>query len=138
MAEQLRVTKNKELLLDALDKSMGIISTACKEAGVNRLTFYNYMKNDPHFRERVEEINEACIDMAETQLLKKIKEGDVKAIEFFLARRGRMRGYGWKVDVNIASEQIKFKFNLDEENIEEVDFKEIDPDDPEGEENNNE
>lgn len=138
MAEQLRVTKHKAALLEALDKSMGIVSTACKEVGIERSSFYDYLRSDPVFRKRVEEINEACIDMAEGQLLKKIKEGDIKAIEFFLSRRARTRGYGWKVDVNVASEQIKFKFNIEDENIQDVDFKEIGPGDEEGDENNNE
>ena len=39
----------KKLLLDALEVSLGIVTTACKNAGVARATYYDWLKEDEDF-----------------------------------------------------------------------------------------
>ena len=39
----------KKGLLDALEKSLGVVTTACKQVGIGRTTFYNYYNEDIDF-----------------------------------------------------------------------------------------
>jgi len=91
-----RVTKaniNKKKLLDALEKTLGVVTTACSLAGISRHTFYAYCKKDIKFKEKVESIGDIALDFAETQLYKKIKSGDTAATIFYLKTKGKKRGY---------------------------------------------
>ena len=36
---------NKKALLEALEKSLGVVTTACKQVGIGRTTFYEYLKD---------------------------------------------------------------------------------------------
>lgn len=72
----------KAKLLEALERSLGIVTPACKEVGISRNTFYLYYKEDEVFRASVDDINNITLDFAENQLLKKIKEGSERSILF--------------------------------------------------------
>ncbi len=48
-SEQLK----KEQLLEALTKSLGIVSTACLSVGVSRTTYYKYYNDDEQFKSRM-------------------------------------------------------------------------------------
>jgi len=108
--------RNKQLLLSALEKSMGIVTPACKEAGLSRNTFYEYYKNDPEFKEKVDALNEYQLDFVENQLFKKIKDGSEKSIHFYMRYKAKSRGYkeSLNIDANIKVEQPLLK-PLDEE-----------------------
>jgi hypothetical protein len=96
----INMRENKERLLLALEKHMGIVTPACKEAGLSRERYYTYYKNDPDFKKAVDELNEHQIDFVETQLLKNIKNGDRASIIFYMKYKGRDRGYKESVDIN--------------------------------------
>lgn len=83
----------KKALLDALENSLGVVTTACQEAGIGRTTFYEYYKSDPVFKEQVDELQNVALDFAESQLFKNIKGGSDAATIFFLKTRGKGRGY---------------------------------------------
>ena len=65
--------KKKELLLKALERSLGLVTPACKEVGISRNQFYIYYNTDPVFKEAVDDINEVLTDFVEQQLFKKKK-----------------------------------------------------------------
>src|ERR1035437_1382472 len=92
MKQQPEVYKKK--LLVALERSLGIVTAACKEVGISRNRFYEYYNEDPHFKKAVDDINEITIDFVENQLLKCIKDGNVVGIQFYMKYKGRKRGYG--------------------------------------------
>lgn len=92
MAER-TTEQDKETMLAALRQSMGIVSTASKKSGIGRTTHYQWLKDDPDYKARVEEIAEEVIDFAESAMYKQIAEGNAKMIEFFMKTRGRKRGY---------------------------------------------
>jgi len=95
-------------LLVALEKSLGIVTTACKNVGCNRDTFYRYCKEDEDFKARVDELSNITLDFAESQLHKQIGEGNTTATIFFLKTKGKGRGYIERSDINIgSSERIK-------------------------------
>jgi hypothetical protein len=98
---------NKKKLLEALEKSLGIVTGACKEVGISRNQFYIYYRSDPEFKKAVDDINEITLDFAENQLLKKIKEGSERSILFYMKYKGRKRGYSDNIDISSGGEPIK-------------------------------
>ena len=77
----------KKALLDALEKSLGVVTTACKKVGIGRTMFYEYMK-DNNFREQVDDLQNVALDFAESQLHKQIQDGNTAATIFYLKTKG--------------------------------------------------
>lgn len=75
--------KIKKEILKTLENNP-IVESACKKHGISRQTFYRWQKEDPDFGRKVEEIimisHDSITDMAESQLFKKISEGNMAAI----------------------------------------------------------
>jgi len=83
----------KERLLQALEQSLGIVTTACKNAMIHRSTYYDYYKNDLDFKNKVDDIQNVALDFAESQLHKQIQSGNTSATIFYLKTKGKNRGY---------------------------------------------
>ena len=96
----------KEQLLKALEKSLGIVSTACESIGISRTTYYKYYNEDKDFKRSVDSIGDIALDCAESQLFELIKEKNVTAIIFYLKTKGKKRGYIEKQEVNHNSNNI--------------------------------
>ncbi len=88
-----KVDQNKKALLEALEASLGVISTAVKKVGLSRSCYYKYVEADPEFQAAVLEIEQGAIDFVESQLFKQIKEGNTTATIFYLKTKGKNRGY---------------------------------------------
>lgn len=99
MAQQ-KPEEYKKKLLEALERSLGIVTPACKDVGVSRETFYRYYREDEAFKNAVDDINEITLDFTENQLLKKIKEGSERSILFYMKYKGRKRGYTERIDID--------------------------------------
>ncbi len=102
----------KQKLLIALEKSLGVVTHACKEVGIRRETFYKYYNKDEKFRKAVDEINEITLDFAENQLLRKIKEGSERSIIFYLKSKGKKRGYADKLEIEGNMDINKITFEI--------------------------
>ena len=72
---------------------MGIISQAAKKIGVDRGTPYKWMKQDPEFKERVDEVINVPLDYVEGKLFEQISAGNITGIIFYLKTKGKKRGY---------------------------------------------
>lgn len=83
----------KEAYLDALEKSLGIVSQAAKKVGIDRTTPYRWMREDEEFKERCQEIENVVLDFAETKLFEMVHDGNPTAVIFLLKTRGKKRGY---------------------------------------------
>jgi hypothetical protein len=83
----------KKAMLEALEKSLGVVTAACKSVDIARETHYRWMREDSDYKAAVEEIGDVAIDFAESQLHKQIKEGNSTATIFFLKTKGKKRGY---------------------------------------------
>ena len=88
-----KTEQHKKAMLDALEKSLGVVTAACKAVGIGRTTHYLWMQEDPDYKKAVEELGDVAIDFAESQLHKQIKEGNSTATIFFLKTKGKKRGY---------------------------------------------
>tara|TARA_R110001606_G_scaffold22778_1_gene77528 strand:+ start:16 stop:375 length:360 start_codon:yes stop_codon:yes gene_type:complete len=83
----------KKKLLIALEKSLGVVTTACKNVGIHRSTYYDYYNNDINFKDKVDDIQNVAIDFAESQLHQQIQGGNTSATIFYLKTKGKNRGY---------------------------------------------
>jgi hypothetical protein len=88
-----KTEQHKKAMLDALEKSLGVVTSACKTVGVGRTTHYLWMQEDKEYKAAVDELSDVAIDFAESQLHKQIKEGNSTATIFFLKTKGKKRGY---------------------------------------------
>ena len=98
----------KKALLDALEKSLGIVTTACKKVGIGRTTYYDWYNNDSDFKEKVDDLKNVALDFAESQLHKQIQDNSTSATIFYLKTQGKKRGYieRQEVDLSSGNEQI--------------------------------
>ena len=92
----------KQQLLKELEDGLGIVTNACKTVNIARNTFYSWLKEDPAFKAKVDEINTVVIDFVETEFYKKIQEGDTTAMIFFLKSKGKARGWNEKTHVEFS------------------------------------
>tara|TARA_R110000772_G_scaffold53171_2_gene121713 strand:- start:1348 stop:1710 length:363 start_codon:yes stop_codon:yes gene_type:complete len=102
----------KEKLLIALEKSLGVVTTACKNVGVHRSTYYEWYNKDEGFKKEVDSIQNVALDFAESQLHKQIQEGSTSATIFYLKTKGKLRGYqeNQAIDINTSGEiNVNFK-----------------------------
>jgi len=95
----------KEAMLEALEKSLGIVSTACKMVGVSRGTHYNWLKDDPEYKKAVDSIQDGVLDFAESHLYKLVKEGNPAATIFLLQTRGKARGYIERQEIEVQEKK---------------------------------
>lgn len=89
---------HKKAIIEALEKSLGVVTTACKKVGVGRTQFYQWLKDDKEFAEQVDDIQNIALDFAESQLHKQIGEGNTSATIFYLKTKGKNRGYIQRVE----------------------------------------
>ena len=94
----------KRNLLEALEKSLGVVTTACKIVDCNRSTFYKYYNNDQDFKSSVDELQNLTLDFAESQLHQQIKDGNTTATIFYLKTKGKKRGYIERKEVEMTAE----------------------------------
>jgi hypothetical protein len=93
MANRQVSTHKKRLMLKALEKSLSVVTTACKQVGIDRQTHYNWLKKDEKYAADVKDIENVTLDFAESQLHEQIREGNVTATIFLLKTKGKKRGY---------------------------------------------
>ena len=96
----------KKAILTALEKSLGVVTTACRQVGINRTTYYKYLKEDKEFAKQVKDIENIALDFAESQLHKQISEGNTTATIFLLKTKGKSRGYVERSEI-VHDNQIK-------------------------------
>lgn len=95
----------KALMIEALEKSMGIVTSACKQVGIARNTHYEWLKLDKEYRKAVKEIENVALDFAESMLHKQILKGNPLSTIFFLKCKGKKRGY-------IEQHNVEIKGNM--------------------------
>jgi hypothetical protein len=88
--------RNKARVIAALSE-MPIIEAACKKAEVSRATYYRWFKEDESFQKDVERAMQEGDDrvngLAESKVVSKIQDGDMRAITFWLNNRSHRYGF---------------------------------------------
>lgn len=127
MANLTKTDITKRAMIEALEKSLGIVTTACKSVNIARQTHYEWMREDEVYKEAVEGIVDIAIDFAESQLnqlmmgakhqvvtnkgeIVEIKDApNPSSVIFYLKTKGKKRGYVEKQEVELSGEREIFK-----------------------------
>ena len=88
-----KTEQHKKAVIDALEKSLGVVTEACRKAGVGRTTFYGWLKDDKQFAADVKDIQDIALDFVESKLFENIREGKTSEMIFYLKTKGKTRGY---------------------------------------------
>jgi hypothetical protein len=84
--EQIRTNVKKRLFIMLYKKTLGSVKATCDKVGVERRTYYNWLKNDSEFDSEVgcafREIQEDLEEALNFSMLR----GDGASIRFFLSR----------------------------------------------------
>ena len=97
---------NKKAMLDALEKSLGVVTSACKSVDIARETHYRWLREDADYKAAVDELSDVALDFAESQLHKQIKEGNSTATIFFLKTKGKKRGYVERQEIDAVGGKL--------------------------------
>ncbi len=105
-----------------MKESMGIISSACKKAGIDRDTYYRWRKEDPEFAKACDEAYDHAADFVESKLYQLINEGNPSAIIFYSKTKMKNRGYVERIettgkDGGAIETNVQFKPNKTDERI---------------------
>lgn len=85
--------QTKRLMLQALERTLGIVTTAAKLAGIHRATHHSWMVADEEYRDAVHALSDVALDFAEEKLHEMIKDKQPAATIFYLKTKGKKRGY---------------------------------------------
>lgn len=98
----------KRELIEALEKTLGVVTTACKQVNISRGKYYKLLNGDAEFKKAVDEINNVSLDFVESQLFKQIKDGNTAATIFYLKCKGKYRGYVERQEIEVSGGSLHF------------------------------
>lgn len=110
----------KKAMIEALEKSLGIVTSACKVVGIARSAHYDWYHKDPDYKKAVDSIGDIALDFAESQLHKQIQEGVPACTIFYLKTKGKKRGYVEKQETSIEISSPIQLANLTYEQLKEL------------------
>jgi hypothetical protein len=107
-----KTEQHKKAVIEALEKSLGVVTTACKQSEVSRTQFYQWLKDDERFKAEVNDISNITLDFAESQLHKQIMDGNTSATIFYLKTKGKKRGYVERTEVHQETTYKSLDINI--------------------------
>ena len=111
VAKRYRTAKDREAamvdFLQAYEKSLGVLKTACEATHMCRKTIWEWRKKYPEFDDACHECEETAIDFVESRMFKKIDtggKGSESLIIFYLKTKAKHRGYIERQEVDMSAE----------------------------------
>lgn len=98
-AQTERKEANKARFLVALAECKGVMSDASRRIGISCDRPYGWLREDPDFKAKVDDIREISIDFAESALFRQIEKDIPASTIFFLKTRAKHRGYVERTEV---------------------------------------
>ena len=106
-------TLKKKAMIEALTKTLGVVTPACKQVGIARSTFDEWVKNDPEFKAEVQDVEDISLDFSESSLFRQIKNENTTATIFHLKTKGKKRGYIERQEITgVDGEPSAFKIEI--------------------------
>ena len=117
-----RIVKEKELLA-AIEGCRGIISTVAARLHVGWHTAERAINDSEKAREAMSDEEETTLDFVEGKAIQRINEGDGAMIRFYLATKGKKRGFTYeeKLEADETAEDNNVNVICDGEDVEPVD-----------------
>jgi len=97
-----KIQQKKKALIEALEKTLGIVTTACKIVGIDRTMFYDYVNSDKDFAKAVKDVENITFDFVESQLHKQIKDNNTASTIFYAKTKMKHRGYVERTEITGA------------------------------------
>lgn len=91
-------------MLEALEKTLGVVTTAAKMVGIERTTHYKWMSSDKDYKIKVEDLQDVVLDFAESALHKMVENHNPAATLFLLKTKGKKRGYIERQEIEHSSD----------------------------------
>lgn len=106
----------KKDVLDAIDGSYGIVSTVAAKLHCNWHTANEYIKKWPETLQALSDEEESKLDFVEGKAIKKINEDDGAMIRFYLATKGKKRGFTYdeKLEADETAEDKELNIITDD------------------------
>ena len=86
-----KTEQHKKAMLDALESSLGVVTSACKSVGIGRTTHYMWMENDPEYKKAVDDLQNVALDYAESKLHSQIKRRTLRLLSSTSKQRQEAR-----------------------------------------------
>lgn len=83
----------------------------CLQTDTKRLNYYQWLRDDPEFVKKIEQMREMEVDLFEDAFRELVEERNVKAVIFGLKTRGKNRGYVEKHEIEHSGGQT-IEFNI--------------------------
>ena len=110
-----RLRYTREAVLRAIRDSGGIVSAVAQRLKCDWNTARRYIDRWEGTRKAFQAERERVLDVAETTIIRAIKNGDVGAAKWYLSRLGRGRGYGDAVDLTSGGAPLRIVLHWPEE-----------------------
>ena len=91
-------------VVEALEKSNGLISVAARSLGCSQTTIKNYRKKYPEVEQAIQDHRCVLVDAAQGALFRAVLNGDITAIIFTLKALGKDRGFVEKQQIEHSGE----------------------------------
>lgn len=124
-----RIVKEKELLA-AIEGCRGIISTVAARLHVGWHTAERAINDSEKAREAMSDEEETTLDFVEGKAIQRINDGDGAMIRFYLATKGKKRGFTYeeKLEADESAEDSNINVICDGEEVDPIDPKTADGD----------
>jgi transposase-like protein len=96
----------KRAFQEAYKKAFGNVTQSCNAIGIDRSTYYDWIKKDEKFKKQIEELEpeERFMDFLESKLVERINKGDTTSIIFALKTKAKKRGYVERQEIEHSSD----------------------------------
>lgn len=101
-----------QIFIEAIPGTGGIISAIARKVGCDWDTARTWINKYPTVKIAYDNECETVLDMAESTVLKSIKDGDTQDAKWYLSKKGKHRGYAERVEVTGADGE-PFKVIID-------------------------
>lgn len=96
-----------EQIIKALENSGGFQTVAAKQLGISQPALNKRIKRSKKIQEKLNEIEEAKLDLAESKLMKQLNDGNWQAIKFMMQYKGHKRDYYKKFKQELEGNEDK-------------------------------
>jgi len=90
---------SKKAITEALQQACGRVTEAARRLGCSREHLHRRIRSDAALQAALDSAREELIDLAESKLVEKIRQGNLTAIIFALKTLGKQRGYTERMEL---------------------------------------
>ena len=109
----------KKAMVEALTEELGIVTSACMKVKLSRETHYQWMKDDPDYKQAVEAIEARKEDVIEKAFLSLVIDKNPAAVIHAVKTKLRRKGYNDVQQIE-HSGGAQVQFNIIEKSMQEI------------------